>query len=114
MKNKLKAKMKSKTGETIGETLIALLVSVLALTMLAGAVSAAANMITGSEKKMKDYYLGVTTLGDPSSSGLSVELKDQAGGTIKLLGGAASVDVLYSVNEAFPGKPVIAYKKSVS
>ena len=41
-------KLHSKAGETIAETLVALLISALALVMLAGALSAAAKVITTS------------------------------------------------------------------
>lgn len=111
MKDRLKAKLKSKAGETIGETLIALLVSALALTMLAGAISTAAKLITESETKMTEYYAGINALGNPNTSGLSVELIG-AEESIKLMGNASTIDVSYSINPAFPNKPVIAYKKA--
>lgn len=52
----LKAKLFKQTGESIGETLVALLISSLSLLMLAGAISAAARVITVSNSKMRDYY----------------------------------------------------------
>ena len=56
MNNKMISKLCSQAGETISETLVALLIASLALMMLAGAVSSAANMITGSNAKMTEYY----------------------------------------------------------
>ena len=53
---KLMSKLRSVAGETIGETLVALLISALALTMLAGAIGAANNIISRSNKAMNDYY----------------------------------------------------------
>lgn len=53
------AKLRGKSGESIGETLVALLISALALMMLAGAVSAAANVVTKSRNAM-DTYNGAT------------------------------------------------------
>lgn len=49
-------KLKSRAGESIAETLVALLISALALLMLAGAVSSAARVVTGSSNKLKEYY----------------------------------------------------------
>ena len=49
-------KLRSRKGESIGETLVALLISALALLMLAGAVSSAANIVTTSKNKMETYY----------------------------------------------------------
>lgn len=46
----------SQSGETIGETLVALLIAALALTMLAGAITASGNMIAKGRKKLKEYY----------------------------------------------------------
>ena len=51
-----KKKLRGCKGESIGETLIALLISSLALLMLAGAVSSAANIVTTSKQKMVEYY----------------------------------------------------------
>ena len=52
----MRAKLRSRAGESIAETLIALLISALALMMLAGAVSSAANVVTRSRTAMSDYY----------------------------------------------------------
>ena len=103
---KIKAKLKSQIGETIGETLVALLISALALTMLAGAISTAAKLITKSETVMETYYGGINTLGSPSTDGLSIALSDGA----KLVGGNETIDAQFSKNEVFSSKPIIAYK----
>ena len=55
MKRVLK-KLRGNAGESIAETLVALLISALALVMLAGAVSAASNIISKSNEKMNEYY----------------------------------------------------------
>ena len=52
IKTKLRKKIKSPSGESIAETLVALLIAALALVMLAGAMTAASNMIAVSRKKM--------------------------------------------------------------
>lgn len=49
-------KLRSRAGETIAETLVALLVGTLALMILAGMITATANIIRTSEEKMDDYY----------------------------------------------------------
>lgn len=103
---RIKVKLKSQVGETIGETLVALLISALALTMLAGAISTAANLITKSETVMETYYTGINALGNPSEDGLSIALSDGA----KLIGGSDTIGVQFSKNEAFSNKPIIAYK----
>ena len=55
MKKRIIAKLRGKAGESIAETLIATLIAALALTMLAGAVGSAANIVTGSRKTMQTY-----------------------------------------------------------
>ena len=101
-------KLKSQAGETIGETLVALLISALALTMLAGAISTAAKLITKSETVMETYYDGITSLGNPNAEGLSIAFSDE----VKLIGDSTSgsIGVKFAKNEAFGSKPIIAYK----
>lgn len=53
---RIRAKLRGKRGESIAETLIGLLISSLALVMLAGAVSSAANIVKNSRQAMRDYY----------------------------------------------------------
>ena len=49
-------KLRSRSGESISETLVALVISSLALVMLAGAISAASNMVTKTRVKLEKYY----------------------------------------------------------
>lgn len=49
-------KLHSRAGESIGETLVAVLISALALLILAGAVSAAARILTRSDTTVKGIY----------------------------------------------------------
>ena len=58
VKRRAVAKLRSRIGESIGETLVSLLISALALTMLAGAITAATRVITQSKTKMSEYYAG--------------------------------------------------------
>ena len=55
IRDRIAAKLRGKSGESIAETLIALLISALALLMLAGAVSSAANIVTKSRAAVKTY-----------------------------------------------------------
>ena len=55
LKQRIAAKLRGRSGESIAETLVALLISALALMMLAGAVGAAANVITKSKTAMNTY-----------------------------------------------------------
>ena len=61
MKKKILAKLRGKAGETIAETLIATLIAALALTMLAGAVASAANIVTRSKDAMTTYRSSLPT-----------------------------------------------------
>ena len=106
LKSRLKSKLRGQAGETIAETLIALLISALALTMLAGAISAAVNIITKSETVMTGYYQGINNLGNPATAGLELTFTDG-----KLVGTGETIDADYALNESFANKAVIAYKK---
>lgn len=55
-RDKTAGKLRSKAGETIAETLIALLIAALALVMLAGAVTAAKNIIQNNRTAFNSYY----------------------------------------------------------
>ena len=55
MKKKIAAKLRGRLGESIAETLIALLISALALMMLAGAITAASNVLSKSKNSMNTY-----------------------------------------------------------
>ena len=56
LKARVGAKLRGKRGESIGETLIALLISSLALVMLAGAISSAANIVTRGKDVLVAKY----------------------------------------------------------
>ena len=53
---KLLHKLRGQAGESLAETLMAVLVITLALTILAGMIGAAGNMVKTSEAKMNEYY----------------------------------------------------------
>ena len=48
--NKIREKLREQSGETITETLVSMLIVVLSVTMLAGAIVAAARVNAGAEK----------------------------------------------------------------
>lgn len=126
MNGRLKAKLRGQSGETIAETLIALLISALALTMLAGAIGAAARVVTRSENKMQAYYQANNALATPGlsdddtdddtivnvSPGTGTMAVAKSDGTALALADEASLDIQYTSNNEFSAKPVVAYAKS--
>ena len=94
-------KLRSRSGESIAETLIALLVSALALMMLAGAVSAATNVVTKSKAKMTEYYAADQLLTEAAKSTNTLTVT---------MGGYTFDGVPYVANTTFPGTEVIAYE----
>ena len=62
MMKRIRAKLRGRAGESLAETLIATLIAALALVMLAGAVGAAAKMITGSRNAIETYETQRTTM----------------------------------------------------
>ena len=112
MIEKLKKKLNSRAGETISETLVALLISALALTMLAGAISASLSLITKSRVRMNLYYdaneaaSGVVKM---SSGGTSADdgitIKDSEGKIVDM-----PFDVDYYKNGEFSQFTVVSYK----
>lgn len=110
MNNRFIAKLKSRAGETIGETLLALLISSLALVMLAGAISASANMVNASSAKMTEYYQQDAELAERSGSDtVSVTIAEKTGGSGSV---TQTYNVPFTVNDAFSSMPVVAYGKS--
>jgi len=107
MKKKALNKLRSRAGETIAETLISVLIGALALTMLAGAISAASNMITKSETVMKTYYESNEALGNPAKGGMTVALDS---GSVKLFPDTTNIVVDWDYNGTFANTPVVAYK----
>ncbi len=104
-------KLRSRSGETIAETLVGVLIAALALTMLAGAISASLNVITTSETKMNEYYGKNEDLAAPAKEGMTVTLEDDSG-EINLLpktGSESGIGVKYSTNDTFTTIPVAAY-----
>lgn len=110
-------KLRNNAGETIAETLVALLISALALVMLAGAISSAANMITMSDKKMGEYYDQDAKLASQNSADGNVDVTISASSIDGETGNVVSSEtetreVDYYANTVFSSKPVVAYKIS--
>ena len=101
---RLKSKLGNKAGETIAETLVSLLIAALALTMLAGAIMSASNMIRSSRKALNKYYQNVnalTVISGDSTGKISFEGSGFSG---------ATYNVTYVKNGDFSQTPVVAYK----
>lgn len=80
MKKRIAAKLRGRAGESIAETLVAVLISALALVMLAGAISAAANVITRSRTAVNEYNEDtVVTIQNGWKEQADIELKKQPG-----------------------------------
>lgn len=126
MKHRMMSRLRSRAGETLAETLVALLVSALALTMLAGAVSTAFRIIEASDRQMNEYYANNNLLAqraDPPEGNHSYVKgsfkavlvdKEDAARLVLLTSEKPSpqinyADFNYFYNEAFAGKPVMAY-----
>ena len=124
IKRKVNNKLKSKAGESIAETLVALLISALALVMLAGAVTASANIIMLSREKLGRYYDAneyVAKLSGviPSDKSDDVGKTDSGSVTLTMGEGDDAKSVTYNSltiyeNKVFSKNPVKAYKKSGS
>ena len=98
-------KLKSRAGESIAETLVALLISALALLMLAGAVSSAARVVTGSSNKLKEYYAADRNLA--TRSGADTNKVDITIAAEKVT--QTFRDVNYYENETLGSTNVVAY-----
>lgn len=113
MYRQAKTKLRATVGETIGETLVSLLIAAFAMLMLAGAVGAAANVITTSKNKMDAYYLADKNMAVKSSSGsvdVKVTLKNDGTntGVTDALGEQEFTGKLYK-NDTFASKVVASY-----
>ena len=115
MKNwilKARTRLRSQVGESIGETLVSLLVAALALTMLAGAVTTAGNVVTRSRNKLNSYYSGANSVAQMSG--------DSTSGRVTITGdsstykGEAYNITIYSNSEQFGGIQVETYELSDS
>jgi hypothetical protein len=109
---KMKQKIHSQAGESISETLVSLLVAALALVMLAGAISAASDVIVVSRDKLDRYNsanqekTGVIKMESGGRSG-SITIKDLSHSISE-----QSYSVTYYKNNEFDGRTVVAYKHS--
>ncbi|MBQ6493128.1 MAG: hypothetical protein IJI92_04610 [Erysipelotrichaceae bacterium] len=59
---------KNNRGESLAETLVALLIAAFALLILAGMVQSSSNLITKSEKHIKDYVEAENSLVDETAA----------------------------------------------
>ena len=105
MIQRIRNKIHSRKGETIGETLVALLISALALTMLAGAITAGSNMIKTSKDKISAYYNAAESMASlPDTCNSKV--------TFSVDGGfSQTAKTSYVINDEFKKMKVVAYKK---
>ncbi len=103
---RLRKKLCSRAGESIAETLVALLVAAIALTMLAGMITATANLVKKSEDKMEEYYTKSEPLEKISAGSETMTL------TITCVTPNISISksVYPAKNETFQKTPVIAYR----
>lgn len=109
----MKKKLRSQAGETLAETLITVLIIAVAMTMLAGMISATASMVKTSETKMNEYYQISAALETFSEV---VNDQDQAPtATITVTKNSENknldpVKIEYAKNEVFTEHTVIAYR----
>lgn len=119
-KNRAAQKLKSRSGETISELLIALLISSLALTMLAGMITASSRIVRNSMKSMENYVEqenGIVSRSEDGSPGtLTVSVTPKDGGeTARKLTDEDPynyISVTYYKTVAFGKVPVITYERS--
>ena len=105
MKRRVFRKLNSRAGESIAETLIALLISALALLMLAGAISAAARVVTTSKVAMDEYYAADAGIVQHETG----EFVVSGEATVSLAGG--SYPITYFENDRLGNAPVVSYVK---
>lgn len=106
IREKTNKKLSSTKGESITETLVALLISSLALVMLAGAISAASNMVTKTKQKLVDYYAANEVVVNMDGSGTSDTLTVKPQG-----GGQFTVDIYSYENNVFRNNNIVSYRK---
>lgn len=113
--NKLLHKLRSQSGESLAETLIAVLVIALAMTILAGMIGAAGNMVKTSEVKMNEYYESnrkLETFSEESGNAtVNITASGEAASTTENI---ESVTVGYVINRVFSDHPVVAYRLAES
>lgn len=111
---RMKQRLHSQAGESISETLVSLLVAALALVMLAGAISAASDVIVISRDKLDRYNAanqaetGVIKMESGGSNGV-ITITDSSNNISE-----QSYPVTYYKNNEFDGRTVVAYKHSPS
>lgn len=105
--NDAKKKLHSQAGETIAETLISTLIAALALVMLAGAISSAANMINTSKTVMEKYYSETAKMGNPNEGTLTVTLDG-----VELFDNFNKPMIRYAINGEIGNRPVVTYSVS--
>ena len=64
----VRRRLREQRGESIAEVLLAVLISALALVLLAGMISASADMIEHSRNTMDDYIAAENALAEKSAS----------------------------------------------
>ncbi len=115
--NRIRKKLRERRGESLSETLLALLISALALAMLAGAISSAANVITRGKEQMELYYAADAYIARHDGESVEDVNKSITGVTVtineELAEGSGALSKEYSTtcyeNDAFGAKPVISY-----
>lgn len=112
---KLLHKLRGQVGESLAETLVAVLVIALAMTILAGMIGAAGNMVKTSEAKMNEYYESnrkLETFSEESGNAtVNIMASGEAASTTENI---ESVTVGYVINRVFSDHPVVAYRLAES
>ena len=106
IREKANKKLSSTKGESITETLVALLISSLALVMLAGAISAASNMVTKTKQKLTDYYAANEVVVNMDGAGELKTLRVTPQG-----GSSFNVNIYSYENNVFPRNSIVSYRK---
>ena len=109
-------KLGSRAGETITETLVSVLISALALVMLAGAITAASNIIKRSRNALSEYYAANEVMAEmpDSTDAPNIDMTNNAKlwmspskpGAV----GTFSLNVKKYTNKALIGREVTEYK----
>lgn len=112
MKIKTKNKLRSAAGETLAETLVAVLIIAVALTMLAGMITATNSMIQRSKRTMNQYYTENVKLEsfDGAAAGKNVKITLEDSSPYKPSLNVPDVSVQYAQNTVFSKYPVAAYR----
>ncbi len=108
----VRRRLREQRGESIAEVLLAVLISALALVLLAGMISASADMIEHSRNTMDDYIAAENALAEKSASDaerVMIETKTKTESVAFRLTDGGNGDVYCYINDALSGN-VIAYK----